>query len=247
MVGSVAVVTGVGRNIGFAVAEKLASAGAHIVGVDVNEAAAQSACDMLNEGGAGRAVPAVADVADSEQARNLVQTAVSAFGRVDVLVNNVAITDHQHVLNLDEAEWDRVMSVSVKSVFLCSKFVAQQMVAQGTSGSIVNIGSTSGHLARRDATAYPAAKAAVLNLTRTLALQLAEYGIRVNTVSPNRVGSPVGMAETRVAGEVKNLVGRNGVPADIANAVAFLVSDEATFINGAELVVDGGAMAALQP
>jgi 3-oxoacyl-[acyl-carrier protein] reductase len=121
------------------------------------------------------------------------------------------------------------------------------MADQGDGGCIINLASTSGHLGRKNATAYPAAKAAVLNFSKALAIQLAPYGIRVNVVTPNKVGSPVGEDDLRPSGTVTNLIGRNGEPADVAAAVAFLASKEAAFIDGAEILVDGGAMANLQP
>ncbi len=247
MQGSVAIVTGAGRNIGEAIAARLAQHGVKVACADLDQARAQRAAENINAAHPGSAMPVVCDVADSAQVQQLVEKVVGAWGRVDILVNNVAITDRSTIFDLSEDEWDRVMRVCVKSQFLCSKYVGKQMVKQGEGGCIVNLASTSGHLGRKDATAYPAAKAAVLNLSKALAIQLAPERIRVNVVTPNKVGSPVGQEERRVAGEVTNLVGRNGEPDDVAAAVAFLVSKEAGFINGAEILVDGGAMANLQP
>jgi NAD(P)-dependent dehydrogenase (short-subunit alcohol dehydrogenase family) len=174
----------------------------------------------------------------------MVSAVASRFGQIDVLVNNVAITDHKTVLDLDEDEWERVLRVTLTSVFLCCKYVGGQMVQQGRGGSIINMASTSGHRGRANATSYTAAKGGVLNLTRSLAIQLAPYKIRVNSLTPNRIGSPVGEDLVREGGSVKNLVGRNGVPLDVANAALFLASDDAAFITAADLMVDGGALAA---
>ena len=245
--GSVAIVTGAGRNIGEAIAARLAQHGVKVACADLDQERAQRAADGINAAHPGMAMPVACDVADSAQVQQLVERVVGAWGRVDILVNNVAITDRSTIFELSEDEWDRVMRVCVKSQFLCSKYVGKQMVEQGEGGCIVNLASTSGHLGRKDATAYPAAKAAVLNLSKALAIQLAPQRIRVNVVTPNKVGSPVGQEERRAAGQVTNLVGRNGEPDDVAAAVAFLVSKEAGFINGAEILVDGGAMANLQP
>ncbi|GAC1327853.1 MAG: SDR family oxidoreductase [Chloroflexota bacterium] len=247
MQGSVAVVTGAGRNIGEAIAARLADHGVQIACVDLDEGRAQRTSVRINATHPGLARPFRCDVSDGTQVRSMVQAVVLAFGRIDILVNNVAITDRSTVFDLSEEEWDAVMRVCVKSPFLCTKYAAKQMVEQGDGGVVINLASTSGHLGRKDATAYPAAKAAVLNLSKALAIQLAPHRIRVNVVTPNKVGSPVGMEERRESGQVKNLVGRNGEPDDVAAAVAFLVSSDAQFINGAELLVDGGAMASLLP
>ena len=168
---------------------------------------------------------------------------VEHFGGVDILVNNVAISDHKNILDLEEDEWDRVLRGSLKSQFLCSKYVAKRLVEQGRRGRIINIASTSGHMGRPEATAYTAAKAAILNLTRSVAIQLAPYGIRVNSVTPNQIGTPVGLDYVPPSRKVRNLVGRPGVPEDIAAAVVFLASAEADFITAADLLVDGGALA----
>lgn len=248
MVARVAIVTGVGRNIGEAIAERLVNDGLKVVGADIDKASAQSIADRLNEIAPDSVIAVAGDVSDKQDVMMLVEAAIEKWGSVDVLVNNVAISDHSTVLELDPDEWDQVMAVSARSPFLCTQAVARQMVKQGGKGGvIINIASTSAHLSRKDATAYPASKAAVLNLSRTTALQLAPYGIRVNAVSPNRVGSPVGLAERRQVGEVQNLVGRNGEPDDIASAVSFLVDERSSFINGTEIVVDGGVLASLVP
>ncbi|MGH3504037.1 MAG: SDR family NAD(P)-dependent oxidoreductase [Nocardioidaceae bacterium] len=245
--GTVAAVTGVGRNIGEAIAERFVREGLKVAGADVDGDRAREVSDRLNALGPGAMVCAVRDVSDGGQAEEFVRSAVDAWGRVDILVNNVAVSDRSTVLDLTGDEWDRVMAVTARSAFLCTKLVARQMIAQGGGGTIINIASTSGHLGRDDATAYPAAKAAILNLSRALAMQLAPDGIRVNVVTPNKVGSPVGTDAVRFEGEVRNLVGRNGRADDVAAAVAFLASADATFVDGAELLVDGGAMAGLKP
>ena len=159
-------------------------------------------------------------------------------------MNNAAITDHTPALDLEEEEWDRVIDVTLKSVFLTVKYVGRQMRDQGRGGKIINIASTSGHRGRADATAYSAAKGGVLNLTRSLAIQLAPYGVRVNSLTPNRIGSPVGQETMPETGRgVTNLVGRQGMPPDIAVGVVFLASAEADFIAAADLLVDGGSLA----
>ena len=242
--GRVAIVTGAGRNIGEAVASAFAREGARVAVVDMDQRRAGTAADRINANHPGAALPLVCDVSLKEDVQGMVSAVVSRFGQVDVLVNNVAITDRKTVWDLEEDEWDRVLRVTLTSVFLCSKYVSRQMAHQGRGGSIINMASTSGHRGRGNATAYTAAKGGVLNLTRSLAIQLAPHKIRVNSLTPNRIGSPVGEDTVREGGSVKNLVGRNGVPLDIAKAALFLASDDAEFITAADLLVDGGALAA---
>lgn len=243
----VGIVTGAGRNIGEAIAHAFAEEGARVAVVDIDPRTAGAVAEAINARHPGAALAVIADVSSGTDVQRLVRQVADHFGSVDILVNNVAITDRKSVLDLEEEEWDRVMAVSLKSQFLCSKYVAKQMIAQGRGGRIINIASTSGHRGRHDATAYTAAKAGVLNLTRSLAIQLAPYGIRVNSVTPNRIGSPVGEAEVPANRPVSNLVGRRGEPRDVAAAVVFLASDDADFIAAADLLVDGGALAAGGP
>jgi NAD(P)-dependent dehydrogenase (short-subunit alcohol dehydrogenase family) len=168
---------------------------------------------------------------------------VAAFGRIDVLVNNVAISDNKSIREITLAEWNRTIAVTLTSQFLCSKYVAEQMIEQGDGGAIVNIGSTSGFQGRSRAVAYAAAKGGVANLMRALAVQLAPYRIRVNSVVPNKIGSPVGREEFDPSRPVPNLIGRAGLPQELARAVLFMASDDSSFIAGENLVVDGGLMA----
>ena len=242
--GRAAIVTGAGRNIGEAVASVFADEGARVAVVDMDQGRATTVADRINARHPGAALPLVCDVSSKDAVQGMISAVVSRFGRVDVLVNNVAITDRKTILELDEDEWDRVLRVTLTSVFLCSKYAGRQMAQQGRGGSIINMASTSGHRGRGNATAYTAAKGGVLNLTRSLAIQLAPYRIRVNSLTPNRVGSPVGEDTVREGGTVKNLVGRNGKPLDVAKAALFLACDDAEFITAADLLVDGGALAA---
>ena len=240
--GQVAIVTGAGRNIGERIAEVLAGEGARIAVVDLDRGRAEQAARTLAD--AGREAEAfVADVSDNESVRSLVAAVVERFGRIDILVNNVAISDNRHVLEITEKEWDDTIRVTLKSPFLMAKHVAHHMVDNGIAGKIVNIGSTSGYRGRGSACAYSAAKGGVANLTRSLAFQLAPHGIRVNSVSPNRTGSPVGIQEVDPNRYFKNLVNRAGVPDDTAQVVAFLCTDGASFICGENIFADGGVMA----
>ncbi|HVA24893.1 MAG TPA: glucose 1-dehydrogenase [Chloroflexota bacterium] len=241
--GKVGIVTGAGRNIGEAVARAFAREGAGVAVVDLDDTLGQRVTEAINSDRAGAALQVVADVSSSADVQRMVDQVVERFGGVDILVNNVAISDHKNILDLEEDEWDRVLRVSLKSQFLCSKYVAKRLVEQGRGGRIINMASTSGHMGRPEATAYTAAKAGILNLTRSVAIQLAPYGIRVNSVTPNQIGTPVGLDFVPDSRKVRNLVGRPGVPEDIAAAVVFLASASADFMTAADLLVDGGALA----
>jgi NAD(P)-dependent dehydrogenase (short-subunit alcohol dehydrogenase family) len=239
----VALVTGGGRNVGEAIATAFASEGARVAVVDLDPARAERTVDRIERELPGAAAAFVSDVSDSGQVKRLVGEVVDRFGGVDVLVNNVAITDRgATVLDLDEDEWDRVLRTTLTSVFLCTKYVGRQMADQGRGGAVVNIGSTSGYRARGNALAYPAAKAAVIGMTRSLAAQLAPHGIRVNSVTPNKVGSPVGKEEEPPDRKRSNLLGRGCRPEEIATAVVFMASAESSFVTATDLVVDGGAL-----
>ena len=239
------IVTGAGRNVGEAIAHRLVTEGAQVAVVDRDEESAKRVANALNEERAATAVALAADVSSGDDVERMVDAAWDALGPVDTLVNCVAITDRpSNVLELADDRWDQVLRVTLTSAFLTTKYVAKRMVDTGTKGVIVHIGSTSGMFARRNAIAYPTAKAGLYGLVRSLALQLGGHGIRVNTVSPNKVGSPVGQAEEPANRERKNLLGRSCTPQDIAAAVAFMVSDEASFVTGTDLLVDGGALIA---
>ena len=239
----VAIVTGAGRNIGEEIAKTFAQEGARVVVVDLDRGRGERVAEEINAANRDRACPIICDVSSAADVEQMVKTVVQKWNGVDILINNAAWTDRKNILDVTEEEWDKVMAISLKSVCLCTKFAARVMVDQKRKGRIVNIASTSGHSGRKDATAYTAAKGGVLNLTRSLAVQLAPYGIRVNSVSPNRIGSPVGEDIVPANRFVKNLVGRRGEPKDVARAVLFLVSDESDFITAIDLPVDGGALA----
>ena len=239
----VAVVTGAGRNIGEEIVKIFAEEGARVAIVDLDKGRGERVANEVNAVHPGRAVSFVCDVSSAADVERMVGAVTQKWGGVDILVNNAAWTDRKNILDLTEQEWDKVMNVTLKSVFLCTKFVARLMVDQQRKGRIVNIASTSGYTGRPDATAYTAAKGGVLNLTRSLAIQLAPYGIRVNSVTPNRIGSPVGEDVVPENRYVKNLAGRRGTPRDVAQAVLFMCADESDFITAADLLVDGGAMA----
>ncbi|MFZ1093547.1 MAG: SDR family oxidoreductase [Xanthobacteraceae bacterium] len=238
----VAIVTGAGRNIGEEIAKLFAAEGARVAVVDMDAGRGGRVAAEIRQSG-GDAQLFLADVSRGSDVAELVRAVVARFGRIDILVNNVAISDNKHILDISEEEWDRVLAVTLKSQFLMGKHVAAQMVAQGTGGRIVNIGSTSGFMGRSRAIAYSAAKGGVANLTRAMAAQLAPHRIRVNAIVPNKIGSPVGKDEFDPTRPVPNMAKRPGDPKEAAKAVLFLVSDDSSFVYGANLFVDGGVSA----
>jgi NAD(P)-dependent dehydrogenase (short-subunit alcohol dehydrogenase family) len=237
-----AIVTGAGRNIGRDVALTLSQQGIAVAVVDRDGGSADAvAKEIVDDGGSALAL--TCDVTDEHEVEEMVARTVAELGGVHYLVNNVAATDRgATVLDLSLSEWNRIFEICVTTTFLCTKWAAQQMVKQGEGGAVVNIGSTSGYYGRANALAYPMAKSALFGLTKSMAIQLGPHGIRVNLVAPNRAGSPVGQSEVNPARKTPNLVGRAAEPADIAGVVRFLLSSEAGFVTGADLLVDGGAL-----
>lgn len=237
----VAIITGGGRNIGAEIARLFASEGAKVAIVDMDKGRGEKvAADIESSGGDAMAI--VADVSNEAAVKVMVDTVVNKWGRIDILINNVAISDNKTLFDITKAEWDQTLAVTLTGPFLVSKYAARQMVDQGQGGKIVNIGSTSGYRGRDKAIAYTSAKGGVLNLSRSLAVFLAPHNIRVNTISPNMVGSPVGKDEFDPTRKVKNLKGRPGEPVEVAKIALFLVSDDSEFVMGHDLLADGGFM-----
>jgi len=250
--GKIAMVTGGGSGIGQKISSTLADHGASVCVADLDGARASYTVEMIREaGGIGDSV--IGDVSKSIDVERMVNEAITHHGRIDVLVNNAGfwlIGRPDKVADLSEEDWDRVLDVNLKSVFLCSKFVVRQMLKQGGSGVIINMASECGLVGCPGAAAYGAAKAGVAHLTREMALDYARDGIRVNSIAPCNVRTPLYEREIEVNGE-ENLqkilnvmpLGRLGTPQDIANAALFLISDEASFITGTVLSVDAGVTA----
>ncbi len=239
----IAIVTGAGRNVGEGIARAFVEEGARVGVVDVDEARARAVVESINGSRPDTALAVRCDVTSSTQVEQMVAQVAQRWGAVNILVNNVGVVDRKNVLELEESDWDRVIAISLKSVFLCTKYAAKRMVERGQGGKIINIASTSGHRGRSDATAYPSAKGGVLNLTRSLAMQLAPFNIRVNSITPNRVKTVVGPGEKPRNWTVKNLVGRQCTPEDVARTAVFLASDDSDMITGADILVDGGVQA----
>jgi len=242
LAGQVAIVTGAGRNIGEAVAKLLSAEGAAVAVVDLDRGRADKVANDVVAAG-GKAKPYVCDVAQEAQIVDTVKSVVRDFGRIDILINNAAISDNKHILDITKEEWDRTIAVTLTAPMLFGKYVAKEMIAAGRGGKMVNTSSTSGYFGRPRSIAYTAAKAGIVNLTRSMAIQLSEHNIRVNCVVPNKIGSPVGKEEFNPNRRILNLRNRHGLPEDLARAILFLVSDDSDFIDGTQLTVDGGCSA----
>ena len=238
----VAVVTGAGRNIGEEISKTLAAEGAKVAVLDLDKGRGEKVVAEILKAG-GEAAAFIANVAIEDDIARLVAAVVERWGRIDILINNAAISDNKNILDITKEQWDAVIAVTLTGPFLMSQHAARRMVAQGSGGKIVNVGSTSGFFGRSRAVAYAAAKGGIANLTRAMAVQLAPYKIRVNGVVPNKIGSPVGKDEFDPTRPVVNLRNRPGVPRDMAHAILFLVSDDSDFIAGSMLFVDGGLSA----
>ena len=237
----VVIVTGAASGIGRAIALRFGSEGAQVIPVDINAEGAEATARTITAQG-GAALPATVDVSDSSQVDRLFDTVLERFAAVDVLVNNAGLINvERHFLEGDEAWWDRVLSVNLKGVFLCSLRAARVM-ARRHQGVIINMSSGGATRAHRGMAAYDASKGGIEALTRSMALDLAPYGVRVNALVPGSIDTQ------RMAPEIKQErgktipLGRMGEPEELAGPAAFLASEDASYITGHILVVDGGLL-----
>ena len=237
----VAVVTGGGKGIGRAVASRLACGGAKVVISGRDEAALQSACAGIHSAG-GEAVGVLADVAKPEDAEALCQRTLEAFGRADILVNNAGITRDNLIVRMSEEDWDQVVDTNLKGTFLCIRAFTRPMMKQ-RYGRIVNVSSVVGLMGNAGQANYVAAKAGIVGLTKAVAKELASRHITVNAVAPGFIETAMTSAlSEKVRDALKEQIplGRLGAPEDVAHAVAFLCSEEAGYVTGQVLTVDGG-------
>lgn len=240
--GKSAIVTGSASGIGREIALTLAADGASVTVADRNlEGAEAVARQIIESGGAARA--AQVDVTNSGQVDAAVEGAATAYGSVDILVNVAGFGFNSPIVNMREEDWDLVLGVNLKGQFLCARAAARRMIEQSNGGRIVNIASTAANNARYAGGAYCAAKAGVVQLTKVLALELGEYGITVNAVGPGFTETPATVEssdEYRTNFLAQVPAGRSGRTSDIANAVLFLASPSAEYVNGQAIYVDGG-------
>lgn len=238
----VAVVTGGSRGIGRAIALRLADGGAKVVvNYHSNEDAANEVVDQIVAGG-GEAIAVQADVSQLDQAQALLNAAKKAYGRVDILVNNAGTTRDTLIMRMSEEEWDVVIDTNLKGTFNCIKAASRQMMRQ-RSGRIINITSVAGIGGNPGQANYASAKAGIIGLTKTVAKELGSRGITCNAVAPGLVPTDLtaSLPEDLVQLAIdRTPLGRTGTAEDMAAAVAFLASDEASFITGQVLAVDGG-------
>jgi NAD(P)-dependent dehydrogenase (short-subunit alcohol dehydrogenase family) len=249
--GKIAVVTGGASGIGLATAGLLADFGAHVVVLDINAMQGEQAVQEI-KGRGGIASFHRCDVSSSEDCKRVATEIDNAHGKVDILFNNAGIIRRKTVVELEEADWDLVMDVSLKGVYLLSKYMIPVM-ERGGGGSIINTGSGWGLKGGNRAASYCAAKAGVVNLTRAMAIDHGPANIRVNCVSPGDTDTPLLRDEAKqlhqdeaaflVASAGGRPLERLGTPRDIANAVLFLASDLSSWVTGSVLVVDGGGIA----
>jgi len=246
----VAIVTGAASGIGRSTAILFAREGARLVLNDIDTQGLEALMPQIAGSGA-RTV--AGNVADEGIARRLAEESISAFGRVDILVNNAGIHFARDITEMTVEEWDRLMDVNLKSMFLCCKHVIPHMLRQN-KGTIVNLASISSFVGQEmdgaSTFAYNVTKAGALQLTKSIATRYASDGIRVNCVCPGNVetnilkrGTPAEVAEFWRQASRTEPIGRNAQPAEIANAILFLASDESSFVTGAPLIVDGGYLA----
>ena len=237
----VVLVTGGAHGIGRAIALRFGSEGAQVIVNDVNAQGTEDTVRAIIASG-GLAFAGAADVSDKSQVDQLFDTVLERFGRVDVLVNNAGLINvERHFLEGDEDWWDRVLAVNLKSVFLCS-FRAAQVMARRGQGVIINMSSGGATRSHRGMAAYDASKGGIEALTRAMALDLAPYGIRVNALVPGSIDTQGMSPEIKRERGQTIPMGRVGEPEELAGPAAFLASDDASYVNGHILVVDGGLL-----
>ncbi|MEC9151857.1 MAG: SDR family oxidoreductase, partial [Pseudomonadota bacterium] len=233
-----------GGGIGHAVCLEFAKEGAIIAACDVDIAMAERTVEDVVKVG-GRAHPFVLDVTDPVAVSTVISAAKQQIGNLEVLINNAGVREIVPVLELSYEEWSRVINVNITGVFLCAQAFAREVIASGGNGSIVNLASTLGVVASPSRAAYTASKHAVVGLTKEMAMEFGEQGIRVNAVGPGVIRTPLTERYFQTEENAETIrsvhaLNRWGQPPEVAKAIAFLASDDASFCTGTTLMVDGG-------
>jgi NAD(P)-dependent dehydrogenase (short-subunit alcohol dehydrogenase family) len=242
----ICIVTGAAQGIGKGIAKRFLEEGASVWIADVNGEGIEVTVAELTA--FGPIAGGIADVGKRDQVAATIEAAVERFGQLDVLVNNAGIARHAAFVDVEDADWDRVLDTNLRGAFLGTQLAARRMIAQGTGGAIVNIASTNGLRGQPMLAPYGASKAGIINLSQTAALELGRQGIRVNALCPGTVWNEMSERagwddELWTAIRSHTALDTFGTPADIAAAAAFLASGDARFVTGAVMVVDGGLTA----
>ncbi|MCS7097464.1 MAG: SDR family oxidoreductase [Candidatus Methanomethyliaceae archaeon] len=237
----IAIVTGAARGIGREIAMELAKNGVKIALIDIDDGIFKVRKEIEAFGGEALAIKC--DVSNNGDVEKAVNEIIAKFGKIDILINNAGIYPFKQFIDMTEEDWDRVLNVNLKSVFYFTKMVLPKMIEQ-RKGKIINIASIAGSvIGFPNLTHYSASKAAIVGFTKALALEVAKYGINVNSISPGPILTPGTMAlGEEMYEQIKRSIplGRWGEPKDVANLVLFLASDKSDFITGQNIVIDGG-------
>ncbi len=246
---TVAMITGGAQGLGLAIAEELAKAGAKIAIVDINESKLNESINNLKSLG-HKVYGVICDVSKTDDVERAVKEVLKQFKKIDILINNAAIAPDTPFLECSSEQWDKVMAINLKGYFNCSQSVVRHMIKNNINGRIVNLTSTLGLRPKANLVAYTTSKGAIINLTQTMAVELGEYGIRVNAIAPGMIDTPM-TAKGFINPMIKNIIlggipmKRLGTPEEIGKAAVFLSSDYSSFVSGTILVVDGGQNAGM--
>lgn len=241
----VAIVTGAANGIGLAISEAFAKEGAIVLMADTDELKlAEEASRLLENGNRVQAI--TCDVGSTEEVNNLINIAITSVGRIDILVNNAAVAIGGNIMEMPEEDWDKLMNINLKSIFRTIKAALPFMIKQG-GGSVINISSTQAVRSWHNWTAYAGAKGAMLSITQQLSGQFGEYNVRFNSISPGAILTPMNAKRAAAEGpdffaksKAMHAMNRMGTPEEVAMTAVFLASDEAGFITGEDIKVDGG-------